>query len=740
MNNPISKQIRLFGRLFSTIFIVCLLTSNNLFAISRLGPDPAEFNLNGANAKYVVAKSANTGNQSSMHIPVYYTGATPPSSVNLSVYGMTRGAYSNNSEKQYLSVNGSDPFYTSGTQNISLSGLTWDSTVGLWSKDVTIVLRNGNNNNTSLSFLHNRMSFRLSLPTGGNWLLGNGGSGDYFNTLASNPSGGQNKGYNYAVQFATPCSIVSNTPGDIYLFDLDSGGADNEYRDITVSVRDVTSGDARQATTDNGRDGDAQTYKLSMTFEPSHKYLLKINNVSPINLVQYKIPYDGVNFVTGCSYNLQPSVTLNKSNGLVSEQFLVSKAVQNTKSGTAFNINWQLTEKIVSPGGTIISGGNSDNDPCTYFGADRCTAVDPHTGPNPDFIGNATTTLKPPYPNTVANLAVGTKICYILSVKPRANAPDNNWAHSDPACLTIGEAPVVKKPKVQIWGGDLMVGRAFAGTTATSNVATSVSANGTKTFGSWVEYAIFAKGVITNTASGSAYAGTGLAGSSTCNYSKLSFTNTGSGSTCSTSTSAIGGYTNSRNIPNVAASFPITSTAQALGPTVNLTGKSKLWTTSAPVTITGGEIGKGQWIVINAPNADVNITDDIKYYSGSDLHAISDIPQVVIIAKNINIAGSVNNIDAWLITKGSINTCSDVAINASLSTDICNKQLQVNGPVMAGKLYLRRTAGSATGSTEDGKPAEIFNLRADAYLWAYSQASKSNTAITVLSTELPPRY
>ena len=37
-------------------------------------------------------------------------------------------------------------------------------------------------------------------------------------------------------------------------------------------------------------------------------------------------------------------------------------------------------------------------------------------------------------------------------------------------------------------------------------------------------------------------------------------------------------------------------------------------------------------------------------------------------------------------------------------------------------------------------PAEIFNLRADAYLWAYSQASRYTEAQTTYTRELAPRY
>jgi hypothetical protein len=58
---------------------------------------------------------------------------------------------------------------------------------------------------------------------------------------------------------------------------------------------------------------------------------------------------------------------------------------------------------------------------------------------------------------------------------------------------------------------------------------------------------------------------------------------------------------------------------------------------------------------------------------------------------------------------------------------------------MATKLYLQRTAGSGVG-VSSGDPAEVFNLRPDAYLWAMVHASASGKIQTVYATELPPRF
>lgn len=153
------------------------------------------------------------------------------------------------------------------------------------------------------------------------------------------------------------------------------------------------------------------------------------------------------------------------------------------------------------------------------------------------------------------------------------------------------------------------------------------------------------------------------------------------------------------------------------------------------------------------------------------------LPQVIIFAKDIEIEQNVTRIDAWLIAdKGNINTCRGFSIGSSGNLEAhdaynrygvnqgnCFKTLIVNGPVYAKSLTLNRTAGAthgvggtnhvdvldrqfgAVGWGNDGNlgaqiPAEIFNLRADAYLWAYNQAQRYSEAVVTYMRELAPRY
>lgn len=434
-------------------------------------------------------------------------------------------------------------------------------------------------------------------------------------------------------------------------------------------------------------------------------------------------------------YSLFPSVSTNVGRVIEADSlFNVTPQVRNDSySGShhthSASTQWRLTQMVIPAGSPVpTDSGNSLRDPCNFFGVySGCSSTNAS-------VFDTNINVMPSSPFNSGDSAAGTHICFALSVYPRWGLDKTfslEWNHSAPVCLVVG-----KKPKVQIWGGDLWAGNI---------VDTSTSKKSGNTFGSWIEYGIFAKGNIAGAASGAAYASGGAV--TFCNASKLSFTNT----PCTDD--IVGNYNNAKSIPDVAASFPVNASdpTRNLGSNIDLSTPSLqgIYTATGAVTITGGGGGKfikkEQWIVINAPEANITITGDI-YYTHSTLHSTSEIPQVVIIAKNITINSDVTNVDAWLIAKnGRIDTCNT---KSGLTIYTCGSELTVNGPVMANQLYLYRTAGSGLGSASSldgqnhsGDPAEVFNLRADAYLWAAARASVvDGRAQTVYTTELPPRF
>lgn len=451
------------------------------------------------------------------------------------------------------------------------------------------------------------------------------------------------------------------------------------------------------------------------------------------------------------AYKLTPTVAVTPS-GVVEPgaTYTVTPSVTNSGAGgyatKSKPTDWQVTKMVLSPGAAVPNSPLlSPSVPCSTVvfrrgGVVACTTI---TSGNRIFAKSSTTPLSSNV-LTAEDFEVGTRVCYALSLKPNASSvpartSDGWWAHSKPSpqtsCLIIG-----KRPKVQVHNGDLSVGKALGGSTpsSVSSVQTSTSVKNGNTFGSWIEYGIFATGSITGAASGSGYAGiSGMASATVCKASKLSFALATGNPNC-VNTSPIGAYKANRSIPDVAANFPIVGSTPVLG-TNDLSNQSKrgLYTATGNLTLTGGTIEKGRWLVLNAPGRTVTIDGDIRYTSAS-LKSIDEIPQLVIIADRIIINDDVTNVDAWLIAKGGTGTITTCSSSPPLTSDICNQQLTVNGPVMAKKLYLLRTGGSGPAD-ESGDPAEIFNLRSDAYLWASARAAGNGRVQTVYTTELPPR-
>lgn len=456
------------------------------------------------------------------------------------------------------------------------------------------------------------------------------------------------------------------------------------------------------------------------------------------------------------NYSLTPSVTLDKTIADSGDTVSIAGNLTNENGSKTDDTTWQFSY-IVIPTGTSTPpsmSGNSESGstPCAYYKSKASTI----TCTAPTFSGGTTATngsqvftfsssnyTFPDRQAIVPDLPVGTKICYALSVKGRSST-STDWQHSNLACVVIGKHPVL-----QTYGGDVIVGR--NGGSSGSNIATSIKTVLDKRYGSWSEYGIIAAGSVSGMASASGYAG-GVDPVGICAVSNLTLNNR-TNPTDACLASAVGSYTYGAASSTVANRFAIVSTTPQISGDVTVSslasGKTYTNNTSgSEIRLTMGSpatLPAGKWVVINAPNATVKIMGDLRYTT-SALTKLSDIPQIVIIAKNIIVSDSVTQIDAWLVatgtgTEGRINTCGAGGVTeaTTITSKNCDKKLTVNGPVITNRLILRRTAGAGTG-TASGDPAEVFNLRPDAYLWALSLQTSTPKAQTVQTVELPPRY
>lgn len=454
----------------------------------------------------------------------------------------------------------------------------------------------------------------------------------------------------------------------------------------------------------------------------------------------------------------------------------------HTKSGNKIGdgqpgdpTEWQLTRLMFKPGTNVpnIANGNSLNDPCAYFRSQAVSQGSVSNGNDIDcapengtsvFTANnindrlgdieaieqdGVNILQSHRKSIPGDRPAGTKICYVFSVKNYSSETVDNskWNHSALNNSATGNGScviIVKKPKVQVLGSDLI--------TNNGKITTITSIKDNRYYGSWVEYGILPNHSIVGMASGSKFNhSNGVADdvltNSLLSYSNLSFANNNNtinpASSCSSSD--IGCYGFSRVSPvnqidnhfvsPVAASANIDISTSPQGVYAYNSGDA---TISAPANY---ELS-GKWIVIKIHDT-ATISSDIKY-TQSSLAGINNIPQLVIIADNINIDPGVTRVDAWLVSKNTIRDCPNHDSD-SLTVDPgdnpnCTDKLEINGPVMAKTLYLRRTYGYPDVGTIDIKdPAEKINLRADAYLWAYSRAVLDSSLNTVYITEVAPR-
>lgn len=431
------------------------------------------------------------------------------------------------------------------------------------------------------------------------------------------------------------------------------------------------------------------------------------------------------------TFNLTPTVTGSPSVSEAQSTVNVAPTVTNSPANaTSASAAWRLVQFTVPAGQAVPGASTNGTNPNTYYGYGASTVTEGSRtfprGATSVGAGN----------RTLPDAEVNSRVCFALSVRPVTQA-SGNWRHSTPFCITIA-----KKPKLQVIGGDTLVGR---GSISPSTIVTSTSqkviSGVPETFGSWGEYAVSATGVITGMASGAGYSG-GAPGVNFCTVSYLTFGNAGT-STCQQNTPK-GTFNAGTAMPNFSAWF---GNGQPLGNVANVdvasgARPSGVYSTNRSISVNASSAVSNRWIVINAPGQTVTITGDITYASGA-ITSVSQIPQVVIIANRINISESVNRVDAWLVAtgvNGTLNTCSQITNPATqLFSNRCSNQLTVNGPVSARQLLLYRTAGAGTGANA-GDPAEVFNLRPDAYMWAMNYQADSARVQTVYTQELPPRF
>lgn len=346
-----------------------------------------------------------------------------------------------------------------------------------------------------------------------------------------------------------------------------------------------------------------------------------------------------------------------------------------------------------------------------------------------------------------------------VNYNPNYNAEQDKRYLSKAKCIISGY-----KPSMQVRGGDLIVnGGVFTGTNTKDFLASTSDPKELRRYGSWVEYGVIASGAVVNLGSGASYR-TGMPVPLLEEFGSLTFTNKRN----SSNKADYGRYADDVNtgFGQVARQFTAMSgqaRADVVGKdTVDLateipeSGVYKLKPNNATVTITASSVlpANRSIILLAEAGTTINVASNIEIPTAYG--SIGEISQVVIApatetsAYTINVDHNVGRLDSWLVNpNGLINTCRTAQPNGSIentprSRGLCDNTLTVNGPVAAKELLLRRNGGKDQGdetTVRQSEPAENFNLRPDAYIWAANYVDgASKKYITTNSVDLPPRY
>ena len=360
------------------------------------------------------------------------------------------------------------------------------------------------------------------------------------------------------------------------------------------------------------------------------------------------------------------------------------------------------------------------------------------------------------------SLADGTTICVRAKVWPVSSGAldikmDTSWekgesntAYSAWRCLPVEG----KSYYLQVWGGNV-----YSDSGLNGNIVEKSFGSIALRFGSFGELGVISGGTVGGFASGAAlgYAGVSNNGLTIPSYTmdgsesgtefgggrdigKLVYQDVGKGAGVEDN---MGQIVDLLENTSSKATEPCSGVDDFSNGAFNVNGASCGQIKDEPVYVWNGSrvslggdvdvvIPKGKTYVIRANGGRVTINRNIRYESYSSL---SDIPRLIIYAKNIDIAPGIERIDGLLVATGSVNTC--VRENGS---EACDKQLMINGAVIANRLMRQRNYGAGEG-VQSIVPAEIINFDPSLYdLTRGSTTSNTNNMKMVNTIELAPRY
>lgn len=358
-----------------------------------------------------------------------------------------------------------------------------------------------------------------------------------------------------------------------------------------------------------------------------------------------------------------------------------------------------VTYQIMRSNGSMSGGG-------TVINGQNLRIVATSTSKQSQGSGGVGTATAVSVEANASDLRVGDRVCWTVRVRnpfeqgridAYGNRVTSNGTHAQTEC----SVPVVNWPYLEVYGNDVVSGGSFTGGCSTGSHIRSWHRNG-QFRGASTQYAVFALGSINGFTSASLRQG--ASGNAQAPLG-LTFSNTTSGTHG-------GGYQANDGIsclPNFFASRPANPVPTAMStasivPHFNAANAdpTKIEYHESPGDYTINTSGPGVRNGVRKVfyiNGTLNINSDIPYQSTSWTNH-NDIPFVMFIARDINIAPGVTRLDGVYVAQpngggsGTINTCTTIYAS-------CRNPLIINGAFYAERVNFYRTRGSLRNAVEN---------------------------------------
>ncbi|MBQ7802841.1 hypothetical protein IJ380_03235 [Candidatus Saccharibacteria bacterium] len=344
----------------------------------------------------------------------------------------------------------------------------------------------------------------------------------------------------------------------------------------------------------------------------------------------------------------------------------------------------------------------------------------------------------------VPTIPVGDKFCLAVGIRTRSSTSNQSFI-SRSTCTNLS-----KRPAFHVWGGNVET----AGGIKTSLTQIQDETGTRKSYGSWGDLAIIANKPVTRMSSGDAivehFADANLY--IPCSVSPLTIANKQCETTMTSKTGEAAVSGASSIIDKIIARYSKGNTTYEGGAATAITIDDAFFANPdvfAKLSISDSDRIEGVEPLVIYAHGNVTIATNIKLNPNMRYSGVH-VPQVIIVAEgNVNIAENVDRVDAWILARGSLDTCTTASgENIQLSSKVCSTALRLNGPVIASKINLKRTFGAdlyedlrlGTGEGNLKAPAELINFSPAAYLFGVNESQKSGQPRVTYLRELAPRY